>query len=68
MDTHPDTPGVEPDSVKRRDIRDLMLPELEQMVVAAGQPRFRAGQLAQWLYARRVESFDAMTNLPADVS
>src|SRR5260370_30372855 len=35
------------------------------MAVAAGQPRFRAGQLAQWLYARRVESFDAMSNLPA---
>jgi len=65
VDSQTDTAGVEPDSVKRRDIRDLMLPELEQMVVAAGQPRFRAGQLAQWLYARRVESFDAMSNLPA---
>src|SRR5271167_1807643 len=65
VDSQTDTAGVEPDSVKRRDIRDLLLPELEQMVVAAGQPRFRAGQLAQWLYARRVESFDAMSNLPA---
>jgi len=49
-----------------RDIRDLMLAELEQIVIAAGQPRFRANQLAQWLYTRRVESFDEMSNLPAD--
>jgi 23S rRNA (adenine2503-C2)-methyltransferase len=42
-----------------------MLAELEQIVTSAGQPRFRATQLAQWLYARRIESFDEMTNLPA---
>ena len=62
--------GVEPQSnpplvaASRHDIRDLMLAELEQIVIAAGQPRFRANQLAQWLYAKRVESFDEMTNLP----
>jgi 23S rRNA (adenine2503-C2)-methyltransferase len=53
------------DGIKLRDIRDLLLPELEQIPAEAGQARFRAGQLAQWLYARRVESFDAMSNLPA---
>jgi 23S rRNA (adenine2503-C2)-methyltransferase len=47
-----------------RDIRDLLLAELEAWVIAAGQPQFRAKQLAQWLYGRRVESFDAMANLP----
>ncbi len=65
MDFEADKSGTESKAAPRRDIRDLLLPELELMVVAAGQPRFRAGQLAQWLYARRAESFDAMSNLPA---
>jgi 23S rRNA (adenine2503-C2)-methyltransferase len=51
---------------KRRDIRELLLPELEGVVVDAGQARFRSGQIAQWLYGRRVESFDGMSNLPAE--
>ena len=51
---------------KQRDLRDLLLTELEQTVAQAGQPRFRAGQIAQWLYARAVERFDQMTNLPAE--
>jgi len=29
-----------------------------------GEPRFRANQLWEWLYVKRVESFDAMSNLP----
>lgn len=48
-----------------RDIRELSLPELEQIAAEAGEPRFRAQQLAQWLYARRAEDFEAMSNLPA---
>lgn len=30
-----------------------------------GQPKFRAQQLAEWLYQRHVCSYDEMTNLPA---
>lgn len=30
-----------------------------------GQPRFRAGQLIEWLYGKGTESYEAMTNLPA---
>jgi 23S rRNA (adenine2503-C2)-methyltransferase len=58
--------NVEAGSWKRRDVRDLVLPELERLAVDCGRPQFRGRQLAQWLYARRVEAFDAMTNLPAD--
>ena len=64
MDFEPDTSTASTNRSKPRDIRDLLLPELEPIVADAGQPRFRAGQIAQWLYARRVESFDAMSNLP----
>lgn len=65
MELEPNTRAVDTNAAKRRDIRDLLLPELERTVADAGQIRFRAGQIAQWLYARRVESFDAMSNLPA---
>ncbi len=30
-----------------------------------GQPGFRAGQLLDWVYRKRVRTFDAMTDLPA---
>jgi 23S rRNA (adenine2503-C2)-methyltransferase len=47
-----------------RDIRDLGLGDLEEVVEAAGERSFRAGQLAGWIYARSVESFDEMLDLP----
>jgi 23S rRNA (adenine2503-C2)-methyltransferase len=67
MDLEPDIPAVIGGESKQRDIRDLLLPELEQAVLESGQPRFRAKQIAQWLYALRVESFAGMSNLPADL-
>lgn len=38
--------------------------ELESLVEEFGQPAFRARQLFRWLYHKRVESLDQMTNLP----
>ena len=40
------------------------LDSLQQRVVAAGFPAFRAKQVMEWLYKKRVEQWDAMTNLP----
>ncbi len=37
---------------------------LQALVSDAGQPAFRATQLADWLYKKRVDSMDAMKNLP----
>jgi 23S rRNA (adenine2503-C2)-methyltransferase len=48
------------------DVRGLSLSEFEQLAADAGQPRFRAQQIAQWLYARRAESFESMSNLPGE--
>ncbi|RYD49783.1 MAG: 23S rRNA (adenine(2503)-C(2))-methyltransferase RlmN [Verrucomicrobiaceae bacterium] len=31
----------------------------------AGEPAFRAGQILEWIWKKKVTSFDAMTNLPA---
>jgi 23S rRNA (adenine2503-C2)-methyltransferase len=46
-------------------IKALDIAELEMLVTDLGQPRYRAGQLATWLYHRGVDSFDAMSDLPA---
>lgn len=39
------------------------LDELKAIAVEAGLPAFTGKQLAQWLYAKRVRSFDEMTNI-----
>ena len=52
-------------SAARPPIHTLTLEELETWLTAAGEPKYRAGQLAQWLYAKRAKSFGAMTDQPA---
>lgn len=47
-----------------RDLYDYSLDELTAEMVAWGQPAFRAKQLWSWLYDKKVDQFDAMTNLP----
>lgn len=37
--------------------------ELKQIAVGLGLPAFTGKQLAQWLYVKRVKSFDEMTNI-----
>lgn len=41
----------------------MSLAELEQLTQDLEQPKFRAKQLAQWLYKHSAKSFDEMTNL-----
>jgi len=48
----------------KQNLKGLLLPQLEQVVVSLGEPKYRAGQIYQWLYKYRVSSFDEMTNLP----
>lgn len=40
-------------------------PALAEYAAAVGQPAYRAGQLARWIYARGVRSFAEMTDQPA---
>jgi 23S rRNA (adenine2503-C2)-methyltransferase len=40
------------------------LDELEVFTMESGQPKFRARQLTEWLYKRRVRTWDEMSNLP----
>ena len=37
--------------------------ELQSVAQALGLPRYAGKQLAEWLYVRRVTSFDEMTNI-----
>jgi 23S rRNA (adenine2503-C2)-methyltransferase len=46
------------------DIKSLTREELEAQFKGWKQPAYRVTQLLEWLYARRVSSWDAMTNLP----
>ena len=39
------------------------LPELQEVALSVGLPKFAGKQLAEWLYVRQVRSFDEMTNI-----
>ncbi|NOZ04265.1 MAG: 23S rRNA (adenine(2503)-C(2))-methyltransferase RlmN [FCB group bacterium] len=40
------------------------VPALEKILVEIGEPRFRARQLFNWIYARKVPAFRDMRNIP----
>jgi 23S rRNA (adenine2503-C2)-methyltransferase len=46
-------------------IYDLTITEMEEMLKGLGQKSYRAKQLYSWLYRKRVQSFDEMSDLPA---
>ncbi len=48
------------------DIKSMTVSELEEFLSESEQPSFRAKQLFKWLQSG-VESFDEMTNLPAEL-
>ena len=45
------------------EIKSLSRPELDALLERLGEPKFRAGQVFQWLH-RGAERFDEMSNLP----
>ncbi len=46
-------------------ITGLFLEEIEAELAALGQPKYRARQVAEWIYEKRADSFAAMSSLPA---
>ncbi len=48
-------------------IKSLHLDELTQLLAARGEPAYRAKQVSDWIYKKRVDSFAAMTDLPAAI-
>lgn len=51
--------------MEKRDLKGMSLGDLEALFAELGQPRYRAAQLASWVFEKDERSFDAMTNLPA---
>src|SRR5579862_8594525 len=49
------------------DIKSQAREELEAQFKSWGQPAYRVAQLLEWLYARRVADWEAMTNLPKEL-
>ena len=49
---------------KKIELKGLTLSQLEQHFVAAGEKKFRATQVFNWMYNNLVTSFDEMSNLP----
>ena len=50
-----------------RTIYDFSLAQAEKMLADLGQKPYRAKQLYNWLYRKRAESFDEMSDLPASL-
>jgi 23S rRNA (adenine2503-C2)-methyltransferase len=51
-------------SAGKPDLRSLVFSELQEQLRQAGEPSYRASQIIEWLYKKRVEAIDKMTNLP----
>lgn len=52
-------------TIPMKTILDYSTQGIDKLVAEAGQPRFRAKQLVQWLYKHGVRSYNDMNNLPA---
>ncbi|WNR46577.1 23S rRNA (adenine(2503)-C(2))-methyltransferase RlmN [Paenibacillus roseipurpureus] len=56
--------GLKPYEKEKPFVYDLNWDEWQSWVKENGESAFRAGQIFDWLYIKRVFSFDEMTNLP----
>jgi 23S rRNA (adenine2503-C2)-methyltransferase len=61
--SHPVT-GARPVAAGTRSLYDLEAADLARLVDQAGEPPYRARQLARWLDRRKVADLEAMTDLP----
>lgn len=50
--------------MEKIDVKSMNLPELEELLQAWGEPKFRAKQIFDWLHQKQADSFSEMTNLP----
>ncbi|MFN0015778.1 MAG: 23S rRNA (adenine(2503)-C(2))-methyltransferase RlmN [Saprospiraceae bacterium] len=50
-----------------KDIRTISLSDLEYLFTAWNEPRFRAKQLYEWLWAKSATEWEAMSNLPKEL-
>ena len=46
-----------------KNLREIALPELEVMMAAMGEPKFRAKQVHEWVWQKHAADIKDMTNL-----
>ena len=51
-------------SIGNIDIKSLLFSELEEELHKLGEPSYRARQITDWLYKKRIDSIENMTDLP----
>jgi len=51
-------------AIDRIPLKNLSIAGLYDHVNALGEPQYRASQLIKWMYQKRLDSFDAMANIP----
>ena len=49
----------------KTDIKSMTKPELTDYIIKMGHPKFRAGQIYDWIHKKTVTGFSEMTNVPA---
>ncbi len=47
----------------KKDIRSCSLSEIEAFIIDIGEPKFKAKQVNEWLWAKSIGSFEEMSNL-----
>ncbi len=52
---------------KKTDIRSLTLEEIITFCTEHNLPKFRAKQIWEWLWKKRIQKFEKMTSLPQDL-
>ncbi|HTQ27295.1 MAG TPA: 23S rRNA (adenine(2503)-C(2))-methyltransferase RlmN [Puia sp.] len=52
---------------EKQNIRQLSLPELEEYFDHAGEKKFRAKQVYEWLWQKHAHSFESMSNLSKEL-
>ena len=50
--------------ISKTSILDAGLKPLQDWITAAGFPSYRAKQVMQWIFERRADSFDTMSDVP----
>ena len=53
---------------EKKDILGLSFTELEDWVVTAGEPKYRASQIFEWIYKKKAFSFSEMKNIPSGLA
>ena len=47
-----------------KDIKNLNINELTELMIAMGEPKFRAKQIYNWLHVKKVRALENMNNIP----